>query len=222
MADRRVERTKGYLRSAFEGLLLEKPFSRITVTEVLARAEISKNAFYSHYGSLAALAEDCYLHRLVYFGSTSKRLKDYMTREEAITETCEQRARMLLELKRNPNLARAILSNIGASPYFSICENAEEELNIDHIETEYGTDVHPTPYLDAETCSRFICSASFGMLRRWVQDGMVGDIEKLVKSGAYLSLSCTAAMVGHTIEPEYKVAIDAWHFDPEAAEGPAS
>ena len=81
MADRRVERTKGYLRSAFEGLLLEKPFSRITVTEVLARAEISKNAFYSHYGSLAALAEDCYLHRLVYFGSTNKRLKDYMTRE---------------------------------------------------------------------------------------------------------------------------------------------
>lgn len=59
MTDKRVERTKGYLREAVEGLLLEKPLERITVTEVLARAEVSKNAFYTHYGSLNALVEDC-------------------------------------------------------------------------------------------------------------------------------------------------------------------
>lgn len=116
MADKRVERTKGYLREALEELLREKPLERITVTEVLARAEVSKNAFYTHYGSLTALVEDCYLHRLVYFCGTHKRRGDYATREEAITETMEQRARLLYDFKRNPNLARAVLTNVGASP----------------------------------------------------------------------------------------------------------
>lgn len=147
MADKRVERTKGYLREALEELLREKPLERITVTEVLARAEVSKNAFYTHYGSLTALVEDCYLHRLVYFCGTHKRRGDYATREKAITETMEQ---------------------------------------------------------------------------RWVRGGMVDDIERLVKAGAFLSLSCTAAMVGHRIEPEYKAAIEAWHFDPEAGESPTA
>ena len=51
------------------------------------------------------------------------------------------------------------------------------------------------------------------MMRRWVREGMVGDIEQLVKAGAFLSLSCTAAMAGRPIEPEYRAAIDAWHFE---------
>ena len=148
MTDKRVERTKGYLREAVEKLLLEKPLERITVTEVLARAEVSKNAFYTHYGSLNALVEDCYLHRLIYFGTTNKRRGDYATREEAITETLEQRARLLYDFKRNPNLARAVFTNVGASPYFANCEAAEEELNIDHIVTEYGSDGRAAPYLD--------------------------------------------------------------------------
>ena len=69
MADKRVERTRRYLRNALEELLLEKPFNRITITELLARAEVSKNAFYAHYGSLEALVEDSYLHRLPSFAA---------------------------------------------------------------------------------------------------------------------------------------------------------
>lgn len=53
------------------------------------------------------------------------------------------------------------------------------------------------------------------MMRRWVREGMVGDIEELVKAGAFFSLSCTTAMVGRPIEPEYRAAVDAWHFDPD-------
>ena len=222
MADKRVERTKGYLREALEELLREKPLERITVTEVLARAEVSKNAFYTHYGSLTALVEDCYLHRLVYFCGTNKRRGDYATREEAITETMEQRARLLYDFKRNPNLARAVLTNAGTSPYFASCEAAEEELNVDHLVTEYGTGERVADYLDDEDCAHFIASGCFAMERRWVRGGMVDDIEHLVKAGALLSLSCTAAMVGHRIEPEYKAAIEAWHFDPEAGESPAA
>lgn len=162
MADKRVERTKGYLREALEELLREKPLERITVTEVLARAEVSKNAFYTHYGSLTALVEDCYLHRLVYFCGTNKRRGDYATREEAITETMEQRARLLYDFKRNPNLARAVLTNVGTSPYFASCEAAEEELNVDHLVTEYDTGERVADYLDDEDCAHFIASGCHG------------------------------------------------------------
>lgn len=129
---------------------------------------------------------------------------------------------MLYDFKRNPNLARAVFTNVGASPYFASCEAAEEELNVDHIVTEYGSSARSAPYLDDASCAHFIADATFSALRRWVRDGMVGDIEHLLKANAFYSLSCTAALVGHTIEPEYKAAIDAWHFDPEASGEPAS
>lgn len=211
MADKRVERTRRYLRNALEELLLEKPFNRITITELLARAEVSKNAFYAHYGSLEALVEDSYLHRLVYFEGGKRRV-DYATREDAITEDLDQRARMMLEFKRNPNLARAVFLNVGVSPYFASCECAEEDLVVDHVATEYGGDAWVAPYIDTDACSRFIRAGIFGMLRDWVRGGMVDDIERMVKAGAFFSLSCTAAMVGRAIEPEYLTAINAWHF----------
>ena len=129
---------------------------------------------------------------------------------------------MLYDFKRNPNLARAVFTNVGASPYFASCEAAEEELNVDHIVTEYGSSARSAPYLDDASCAHCSADATFSALRRWVRDGMVGDIEHLLKANAFYSLSCTAALVGHTIEPEYKAAIDAWHFDPEASGEPAS
>ena len=111
---------------------------------------------------------------------------------------------------------------MGTSPYFASCEAAEEELNVDHLVTEYGTGERVADYLDDEDCAHFVASGSFAMERRWVRGGMVDDIERLVKAGAFLSLSCTAAMVGHRIEPEYKAVIEAWHFDPEAGESPTA
>src|SRR5690349_15948716 len=47
--DRRVRRTRDKLGDAMIALLQERPFDAITVQDVLARAGVSRSAFYEHY-----------------------------------------------------------------------------------------------------------------------------------------------------------------------------
>ena len=47
--DRRVERTRDRLGDAIMELLVKKPFDKITVQDVLDRAEVSRSTFYTHY-----------------------------------------------------------------------------------------------------------------------------------------------------------------------------
>jgi AcrR family transcriptional regulator len=47
--DRRVRRTRELLRSAFRSLIHEKGYDRITVQDILDRADVGRSTFYAHY-----------------------------------------------------------------------------------------------------------------------------------------------------------------------------
>ena len=47
--DRRVERTRHLLRDALVSLILEKGYQKITVQDIIDRANIGRSTFYSHY-----------------------------------------------------------------------------------------------------------------------------------------------------------------------------
>ncbi|MEX1021035.1 MAG: TetR/AcrR family transcriptional regulator [Litorilinea sp.] len=57
--DVRSHRTRLQIRDAFMALLLEKDFDRITVSELVKRADINRTTFYRHYADIYDLA-----HRL--------------------------------------------------------------------------------------------------------------------------------------------------------------
>jgi len=48
-ADRRIQRTRALLHEALGSLIREKPYDRISVTEILDRAKISRSTFYVHF-----------------------------------------------------------------------------------------------------------------------------------------------------------------------------
>ena len=56
--DLRVKKTKRAIQNAFYELLREKPAEKITVTEIVRRAEINKTTFYAHYETLDALVDE--------------------------------------------------------------------------------------------------------------------------------------------------------------------
>ena len=212
MVDRRANRTRGYLRAAMLELLRTRPLEQITVKELAERAEVSKNSFYNHYEDLEALALDCYMHGLVYFGSKRKRRGDYANRQEAVCELLGQRVQSLEFLRANPNLARAILANTGVSPYYSQAEELEEELTVDHLTFEYGPEGTGGKYgyISYRDCAHFISAGWYAVVRRWFFDGMKEDPEVVAKRGVHLSLQVAAGMAGHAIEPEYEAAIEEW------------
>lgn len=47
------------LREAFWEALDDRPFAQMTVSDVVSRAQVNRNAFYYHYPNLHALAEEC-------------------------------------------------------------------------------------------------------------------------------------------------------------------
>lgn len=57
MIDPRVKRTRKLLLSAFEELLAEKGFRRITVLDIADRAEVNRATFYAHFRDKYALLD---------------------------------------------------------------------------------------------------------------------------------------------------------------------
>jgi len=53
--DRRVERTRQSLQNALSELILEKGYEKVTVQEVIDRANVGRSTFYAHFESLDQL-----------------------------------------------------------------------------------------------------------------------------------------------------------------------
>lgn len=55
---RSAVRSRRLIRGAFLELLEEKPFEKITVTDIVNRADINRSTFYAHYTDVMALVEE--------------------------------------------------------------------------------------------------------------------------------------------------------------------
>lgn len=55
---RSAVRSRRMIRQAFQELLQEKAFEKITVTDIVKRADINRSTFYAHYPDVRGLVED--------------------------------------------------------------------------------------------------------------------------------------------------------------------
>lgn len=70
ITDRRVQRTRQLLRDALVSLILEKGYQKITIQDIIDRANVGRSTFYSHYrdkddlllGGFDELAHDLHRH----------------------------------------------------------------------------------------------------------------------------------------------------------------
>ena len=76
MEDKRVRKTKKYLKDTLVELLNEETFEQITVTQICDRADISRITFYTHYADKYDLVEDIF-QDMIKIGT-----EDYRKREE--------------------------------------------------------------------------------------------------------------------------------------------
>lgn len=56
-SDRRAERTRARLHQALASLIHEKPYGGVVVKEILARADVGRSTFYSHFRNKEELLE---------------------------------------------------------------------------------------------------------------------------------------------------------------------
>ncbi len=62
--DKRIRKTKRYIKQTLIEILTEKPFEQITVTELCKRSDISRITFYAHYNDKFALVDEMFAEML--------------------------------------------------------------------------------------------------------------------------------------------------------------
>lgn len=55
---RSAARSRRLIREAFQALLREKDFERITITDIVNRADLNRSTFYAHYPDIYAVVEE--------------------------------------------------------------------------------------------------------------------------------------------------------------------
>ena len=94
--NRSSRRSRRLIRQAFEALIQEREFSKITVTDIVERADLNRSTFYAHYPDIFGIVEemqDEIMHRhMQIFSNIEYRniLKDPMPYLQCITDTMQE------------------------------------------------------------------------------------------------------------------------------------
>ena len=96
---------KERMRNAFWALLEDREYRKITVTDIVHEAQVNRNSFYYHYGSLSELADDAILHEVE--NTSIAQLVDETTDDHGIPSMDDDAARE----HRHKSLTAAINSS---------------------------------------------------------------------------------------------------------------
>jgi AcrR family transcriptional regulator len=186
--DRRVRRTRRLLQDALVALIIERGYERVTVQEVLDRADVGRSTFYAHFRDKDAL-----------FGSCFDDLRDSLQRElDAMTPGLPPRdprrpVGVIFEhAYRNRPVYQAVCGRRGDNMISRHLHDLIGGLLREHL-SAVGT------RLPAEVVAEYHASALLGVLVWWVrQDFPYGPVEM-----AAMAQELTAAGVMATVGSEH-------------------
>lgn len=110
--NRNARRSRQMIREAFEALLKEKGFHKITVTDIVARADLNRSTFYAHYPDIYGIVDEMQdeiiqqnmeLFRQLEFRNILQDPKPYL---DCIAATMEQNLELMQRLGLSENIHR--------------------------------------------------------------------------------------------------------------------
>ncbi|MDO4198960.1 MAG: TetR/AcrR family transcriptional regulator C-terminal domain-containing protein [Erysipelotrichaceae bacterium] len=160
--------TQKTIMKTFEEMLDEMPFSKITVSELVERSEISSNTFYYHFSDIFDLLN-------VWL---DKRADEYYREMNTADELPDKLKLAFRILKANSRRANHIFD--------SISRDRLERYVFTHFEKQFYADMNK--YVDEEAVSaegfdrisQFFCYAFLGFVLRYIWDDMKADIDSSV------------------------------------------
>lgn len=120
-----MKRTKELLTNTFWELLEEKPYSKITVNDIVNRCDVNRNTFYYHFQDIPSLM----INSIEKW--TDNIIKEYSASEKSVNcltymaQECTKRKKAMLLLFRSVEKEK-LLSNMNQIAYHIICTYADE------------------------------------------------------------------------------------------------
>ena len=185
-SDRRVRYTRMVLKQALLSLMLERPITRITVTEICERAEVNRATFYAHYADpydlLARIENELFesIRRSIAGGLSSGSLR------RILTDICSS-------IRENGALCRVIFSEYGDREFL------ERVLNIARVESValWRSIVPHAGERELERMYAFFSQGSAAVIRGWVLSGMQDAPEEIAAFLERISMGGLAQIAGN-------------------------
>ena len=172
--DRRQQKTQNAIIEAFCVLLKEKGYHKITVQEIIDRANIGRSTFYSHFETkddlLAKICEHLFEHIFTTTFENSEEPMDYRGKQRAIIE------HILYHVKHDNKEIVGILIEQGNT----ICVNSFKEYFYEVIDQYW---LENNEYLKAgvpvEIVKNHIYCSFIGILQIWIKGTWSVPIENI-------------------------------------------
>ena len=167
--DLRVVRTIESIKSAFEGLICEKEYEKITVTELCGRARINKKTFYHYYETLDALLAEI---QSEYSSAYLELVKDFVLPDEL-----DKVNRVFFEFSASKGLAYEKITCSGS--YNAVRqEMTEQVMQSTWQRSENFKKLQP---YQQHMLINFINVSIISLYRQWVADGKQLPLEDLIR-----------------------------------------
>ncbi len=167
--DRRVRRTKQRLNDALESLIIEKGYDKITVQDLIDRADVGRSTFYAHYEtkddlllSWTQLAADMELH---------------MAQEQTDAGSIMPSLALFRHLAEHHHLYKAMLGSRG----INIVTEMLRSMLLRHAtsELERRPDASDQTTIPIEVRAGFLASSLLALLTWWLDNDMPYPPESL-------------------------------------------
>lgn len=153
--NRRTLYSKKVIRQAFQDLLLEKDYAKITIKEIAERADINRGTFYKYYKDTAALLEEIEAE-LVH------EIADNLQKESLSLDLWL--AKLLTILYDNPSTTHLILLNNSHLLNLLLTEIKPETFKRFALYFKEATTA------ELELCLSYFVCGSIGLIERWLKD----------------------------------------------------
>ena len=168
--DLRIQKTMAAIKESFEGLICEKEYNEITVTELCQRARINKKTFYHYYPTLDDLLAEM---QMAFTSEYVELVKDYRLPEDA-----EQVNRIFFEYSAAQGLAYEKITCSSGS--YSASQQAMYRQVMD---ATWGKSpaFQRLSREEQNLVLTFINSFGVGFYRQWVADGKILPLDRVIE-----------------------------------------
>ncbi|WP_117212630.1 TetR/AcrR family transcriptional regulator [Allorhizocola rhizosphaerae] len=176
-SDRRVRRTRRTLQEALTSLVLEKSYERITIQDVLDRADVGRSTFYAHFRDKDALLLAC-------FDDVREELqRDFDGAVEADA--------IFLHAHRHRRVYKALCGRrIGVGG--SVAHLHLKRLIAESVRRQHASSGSDLP---ADAVAEYRASATLGLLMWWVDTDFREPLERIIRIHQRLASSPVQATV---------------------------
>ena len=162
-----ARRTQAVIMQAFMELLARKPYDKITVKEVIERADINRNTFYYYYENIPSLLEALFDQEIQAFSNSTEKsdsfAKEYM-RASSLVRTNRQALRHLYESEN-----RALISQ-----FLETASGLFVERFVRQAAAPYGLSEDGIYYV-----TRFYSYAIVGLTMHWIRADLPSVVDNL-------------------------------------------